>query len=59
VRNELDLPQLNKVALVFSSNLNDPTFNSAIQTMCAKLLNTIIESIQLKEDKAEAARMMD
>lgn len=58
VRNELDLAQLNKVALVFSSNLNDSTFNSAIQTMCAKLLNTIIESIQLKEDKAEAARMM-
>lgn len=58
VRNELDLAQLNKVTLVFSTNLNDPTFNSSIQTMCAKLLNTIIESIQSKEDKAEAARMM-
>jgi transformation/transcription domain-associated protein len=46
------------VVQVFSFNLNDPTFSSAIQTMCAKLLNTIIESISSKEDKAETAKLI-
>ena len=58
VRNELDLSQLNKVVQVFSLNLNDPSFTGAIHTMCAKLLNTIIESISNKEDKAETAKLM-
>jgi transformation/transcription domain-associated protein len=58
VRGELDLSQLSKVVQVFSSNLNDPSFTGAIHTMCAKLLNTIIESISTKDDKAETAKQM-
>lgn len=58
VRNELPLAQLARVVYVFSLNLNDPSFTSSIQTMCAKLLNTIIESIYSKGDQAETARIM-
>ncbi|KAK4687186.1 transformation/transcription domain-associated protein, partial [Tremellales sp. Uapishka_1] len=58
VRNELPISQLARVVYVFSCNLNDATFSSSIQTMCAKLLNTIIESIHNKGDSAEATRIM-
>ena len=58
VRNELPLSQLARVVYVFSCNLNDATFSGSIQTMCAKLLNTIIESIYNKGEPAEAARIM-
>lgn len=57
VRNDLPLAQLARVVYVFSCNLNDATFSSSIQTMCAKLLNTIIESIYTKGDQAEASRI--
>ena len=58
VRNELPLTQLARVVYVFSCNLNDSTFTPAIQTMCAKLLNTVIESIYSKGDAQEANRLM-
>ncbi|WWC92285.1 uncharacterized protein L201_007239 [Kwoniella dendrophila CBS 6074] len=58
VRNDLPLSQLTQVVYVFSCNLNDSTFNSSIQTMCAKLLNTIIDSIHSKADSAEFARII-
>ncbi|WVQ95626.1 hypothetical protein IAU59_002724 [Kwoniella sp. CBS 9459] len=58
VRNDLPLSQLTRVVYVFSCNLNDSTFNSSIQTMCAKLLNTIIDSIHTKADSTEFARIM-
>ena len=58
VRNELPLSQLARVVYVFSCNLNDSTFTCAIQTMCAKLLNTVIDSIYSKSDTQEANRLM-
>jgi transformation/transcription domain-associated protein len=58
VRHELNLPQLGRVVQVFSCNLNDASFSGSIQTMCAKLLNTIIESIHKQDDRVEAARIM-
>jgi transformation/transcription domain-associated protein len=58
VRNELPLAQLSRVVYVFSRSLNDATFSSSIQTMCAKLLNTIIESIYSKGDLVEAGKIM-
>nr|XP_019007357.1 transformation/transcription domain-associated protein [Kwoniella pini CBS 10737]OCF46138.1 transformation/transcription domain-associated protein [Kwoniella pini CBS 10737] len=58
VRNDLPLSQLTQVVYVFSCNLNDSTFNSSIQTMCAKLLNTIIDSIHSKADSEEFARII-
>ncbi|WWC98567.1 hypothetical protein V866_005459 [Kwoniella sp. B9012] len=58
VRNDLPLSQLTQVVYVFSCNLNDSTFNSSIQTMCAKLLNTIIDSIHSKADSQEFARII-
>jgi transformation/transcription domain-associated protein len=58
VRGELPLSQLARVIHVMSLNLNDATFNHAIQTMCAKLLNTMVESLNIKAEPAEAHRMM-
>ncbi|ODN82926.1 hypothetical protein L202_01173 [Cryptococcus amylolentus CBS 6039] len=58
VRNELPLQQLIRVVYVFSCNLNDSTFSSSIQTMCAKLLNTIIDSIYHKADTNEMSRIL-
>ena len=58
VRNELPLEQLARIVYVFSCNLNDATFSSSIQTMCCKLLNTVIESINSKGDKLEATKIM-
>jgi transformation/transcription domain-associated protein len=58
VRNELPLEQLSKIVFVFSCQMNDSTYSSSIQTMCAKLLNTIIESIYSKGDTVEAAKIM-
>lgn len=58
VRNELPIAQLNRVVYVFSCNLNDATFSSSIQTMCAKLLNTIVDSIANKGDAEQSARLM-
>ncbi|WWD20697.1 hypothetical protein CI109_105173 [Kwoniella shandongensis] len=58
VRDQLPLAQLTRVVYVFSCNLNDATFSSSIQTMCAKLLNTIIDSIYSKADNTESTRIM-
>lgn len=58
VRNELPLQQLIRVVYVFSCNLNDSTFSSSIQTMCAKLLNTIIDSIYNKADTNEMSKIL-
>jgi transformation/transcription domain-associated protein len=58
VRNELPIAQLARIVYVFSCNLNDFTFTSSIQTMCAKLLNTIVDSIHNKGDAAESTRIM-
>ncbi|WVN89695.1 uncharacterized protein L203_104925 [Cryptococcus depauperatus CBS 7841] len=58
VRNELPLQQLIRVVYVFSCNLNDSTFSSSIQTMCAKLLNTIIDSIYNKADTNDMSKIL-
>lgn len=58
VRNELPIAQLKRVVYVFSCNLNDSTFSSSIQTMCAKLLNTIVDSIASKGDAEQSAALM-
>lgn len=58
VRNELPVAQLKRVVYVFSCNLNDSTFSSSIQTMCAKLLNTIVDSIAGKGDTEQSADLM-
>ena len=58
VRNELPLDQLARIVHVFSCNLNDATFSLSIQTMCAKLLNTIIESVHSKGNNVEALRIL-
>lgn len=58
VRNELPIAQLKRVVYVFSCNLNDSTFSSSIQTMCAKLLNTIVDSIASKGDPEQSAALM-
>lgn len=58
VRTELSLERLGQVVHVMSVCLNDATFNGAIQTMCAKLLNTIVEAINSKGEPAEAHRLL-
>ncbi|EIW69900.1 hypothetical protein TREMEDRAFT_71446 [Tremella mesenterica DSM 1558] len=58
VRNELPMSQLSRVVYVFSCNLNDASFSGAIQTMCAKLLNTLVDSIISKGEPTEASRIL-
>ena len=58
VRAELPIAQLGRVVHLFSYNMNDATFTISIQTMCAKLLNTIVESIYGCGDPQEASRIM-
>lgn len=58
VRNELPIAQLTRVVYVFSCNLNDSTFSSSIQTMCAKLLNTIVDSIAKQGNAEQSAKLM-
>lgn len=58
VRNDLSFAQLSRIVYVFSNSLNDSTFAGSIQTMCAKLLNTIIESVVAKGDAAEVSGIL-
>ncbi|ORY26601.1 putative histone acetyltransferase [Naematelia encephala] len=58
VRNELPIAQLAKVAYIFSCNLNDSTYSISIHTMCAKLLNTILDSIHSKGDPQDLTKIM-
>ncbi|BEJ12109.1 hypothetical protein CspHIS471_0205690 [Cutaneotrichosporon sp. HIS471] len=58
VRQDLPIAQLKRVVYVFSLNLNDSTFSSSIQTMCAKLLNTIVDSIAQKGSPEEREALM-
>ncbi|RKP06666.1 hypothetical protein THASP1DRAFT_18177, partial [Thamnocephalis sphaerospora] len=45
VRAKLALPQLSRTVYMYSRNLHDSTLASSIQTMCAKLLLNLIESL--------------
>lgn len=45
IRDKLTLQQLSKIVYIYSCILHDPTFTPNIQTMCAKLLIHLIESI--------------
>lgn len=58
VRNELTIPQLTRVVHIYSCCLHEPAFTFGIQTMCAKLLLNLIETICSKTDKAEAPKFL-
>jgi transformation/transcription domain-associated protein len=58
VRNELTIPQLTRVVHIYSCCLHEPAFTFGIQTMCAKLLLNLIETICSKTDKVEAPKFL-
>ncbi|CDZ98369.1 Histone acetyltransferase SAGA, TRRAP/TRA1 component, PI-3 kinase superfamily [Phaffia rhodozyma] len=58
VRNELTAAQLSRIVHIYSCCLHEPAFTFGIQTMCAKLLLNLIETICSKTDKAEAPKFL-
>ncbi|KAL5037675.1 transcription-associated protein 1 [Batrachochytrium dendrobatidis] len=58
VRNELTLDQITKVIYVYSKNLHDPSFQPQIQTMCAKLLLSLIDNVVNQQSKSDARRLV-
>lgn len=58
VRNELTVAQLTRVVHIYSCCLHEPAFTFGIQTMCAKLLLNLIETICSKTDKVEAPKFL-
>ncbi|TPX51638.1 hypothetical protein SeMB42_g00090 [Synchytrium endobioticum] len=58
IRAQLSPAQLARTIKVYSRNLQDPTFGLNIQTMCARLLLNLIESIVAIPDKAQARMLL-
>lgn len=50
VRCELQLPQLNRIISMFSTNLHDPSFTFALQTNACRLLLNLVEGILRRND---------
>ncbi|KAL7422906.1 transcription-associated protein 1 [Cryptotrichosporon argae] len=57
-RADIPAPQVAHVIYIFSCALNDTTFPSSIQTMCAKLLNTMGDLLLSKLGPEPAAKAM-
>ncbi|KAH6600577.1 hypothetical protein BASA50_002141 [Batrachochytrium salamandrivorans] len=58
VRNELSLEQITKVIHIYSKNLHDLSFAPQIQTMCAKLLLSLIDNVVNQQSKPDARRLV-
>lgn len=58
VRAELTVPQLCRVVHIYACCLHEPSFTFGIQTMCAKLLLNLIETICNKTEKTESPRYL-
>ena len=50
VRNNLTIPQITRIVIVYTKNIHDPTLPYTIQTMCTKLLITLVECIVRKNE---------
>lgn len=58
VRADLTVTQLSKIIHLYSCCLHEPAFTFGIQTMCAKLLLNLIETICIKIDKVDAPKYL-
>jgi len=58
VRTDLTIPQLSKIIHIYSCCLHEPAFPFGIQTMCAKLLLNLIETVCVKVDKADSPKFL-
>eukprot|EP00842_Homolaphlyctis_polyrhiza_P006940 jgi/Hompol1/835/HPOL_000753-RA len=58
VRDKLTLSQISKIIHIYSRNLHDPLFPPQIQTMCAKLLISLIDNIIMQPSKPDARRLL-
>ncbi|KAJ3311628.1 hypothetical protein HDV04_003892 [Boothiomyces sp. JEL0838] len=54
VRSQISLAQISKIITIFSRNLQDVAIQPQIQTMCAKLLLSLVENISVSPNRAEA-----
>nr|KAJ3422805.1 hypothetical protein HK105_006243 [Polyrhizophydium stewartii] len=54
----LTLAQISRIIHIYSRNLHDPIFPPQIQTMCAKLLLSLIDNVVTQESKAEARKLL-
>ncbi|KAI9139518.1 hypothetical protein BKA69DRAFT_1040037 [Paraphysoderma sedebokerense] len=58
IRNELSSNQLSKIVYEYTKNLHDPTLSGNIQTMCAKLLLNLLDSVVRIPDKVLARSIL-
>lgn len=58
LRSELTVPQLLRVVTIYSAYLFETAFPFGIQTMCAKLLINLIETVCAKLDRQDALRTL-
>ena len=58
VRADLTPAQLSRALAFYSVNLHNPNLSIAIQTMCAKIMTNLVETIQVKYEAAEAAQIL-
>ncbi|KAI8925789.1 hypothetical protein BC831DRAFT_256646 [Entophlyctis helioformis] len=58
VRNELTIEQITKIIHIYSRNLHDPAFPLQIQTMCAKLLLSLIDNVITQQSRPDARRLL-
>lgn len=58
VRSELPPAQLTKVVKVYSSMLHNPALTGGIQTMSAKVLVTLTDSVMAKHSRSDAADIL-
>ncbi|KAJ3319442.1 hypothetical protein HDV06_006328 [Boothiomyces sp. JEL0866] len=54
VRSQISLAQISRIITIFSRNLQDVAIQPQIQTMCAKLLLSLVENISVSPNRMEA-----
>ena len=57
-RSELTGPQVLKIVELYSTHLHNPTFTSALWTLCCKVLFILIECVIAKESTQNAGRVL-
>ena len=58
VRQDLAPAQLARVIKIYSAMVHNPALSGAIQTMCAKLLMTVTDSVTAKDTKEDAVHVL-
>ncbi|KAI8907173.1 hypothetical protein EDD86DRAFT_232632 [Gorgonomyces haynaldii] len=58
VRAELSLQQISRIIYIYSKNLHDPRFPPQVQTMCCKLLLSMVENIVKQPSKDDVRHLL-